>query len=174
VLGTSRTWLAATTLFIDALKGTAAVLLVYRYYGCGFEYFARELARPAALGAFLGATLFPVSPGFKDGKGVATYIGILLRLAWPSAIAFCLIWLAVATLTRYTSLASLIASAATPFMLWGLGELPAGGPARRAADDIVVDHALGQHFAPARRDRRQDRQAGCLRLKLMTAPSKNR
>jgi glycerol-3-phosphate acyltransferase PlsY len=49
---------------------------------------------PAALGAFLGAT-FPVSPSFKGGKGVATYIGVLLALAWTAAIVFCLIWLAV-------------------------------------------------------------------------------
>ena len=116
--------LTAATLLGDALKGTAAVLLVYWYYGRGFEYFARELALPAALGAFLGATLFPVSPGFKGDKGLATYIGVLLALAWPAAIAFCLIWLAVAALTRYSSLAGLIASAATPFILWGLDQLP--------------------------------------------------
>ena len=115
--------LTAATLLGDALKGTAAVLLVYWYYGRGFEYFARELALPAALGAFLGATLFPW-PGFKADKGVATYIGVLLALAWPAAIAFCLIWLAVAALTRYSSLAGLIASAATPFILWGLDQLP--------------------------------------------------
>jgi acyl phosphate:glycerol-3-phosphate acyltransferase len=116
--------LTAATLLGDTLKGTAAVLLVYWYYGRGLEYFARELALPAALGAFLGATLFPVSPGFKGDKGLATYIGVLLALAWPAAIAFCLIWLAVAALTRYASLAGLIASAATPFILWGLDQLP--------------------------------------------------
>src|SRR5262245_63326681 len=120
VLRTGRKGLAAATLLGDALKGTAAVLLVYWYYGRGFEYFAHELALPAALGAFLGH-LFPVWLGFKGGKGVATYIGVLLALAWQAAIAFCLIWLAVAALTRYSSLAGLIASAATPFMLWGLG-----------------------------------------------------
>jgi acyl phosphate:glycerol-3-phosphate acyltransferase len=123
VLRTGRKGLAAATLLGDALKGTAAVLLVYWYYGRGFEYFAHELALPAALGAFLGH-LFPVWLGFKGGKGVATYIGILLALAWPAALAFCLIWLAVAALTRFSSLASLIASAATPFILWGLGQWP--------------------------------------------------
>jgi glycerol-3-phosphate acyltransferase PlsY len=124
VLATGSKWLAAATLLGDALKGTAAVGLVYLYYGRGFEYFAHELALPAALGAFLGATLFPVSPRFKGDKGVATYIGVLLALAWPAAIVFCLIWLAVAMLTRYPSLAALIASAATPFILWWLGQLP--------------------------------------------------
>jgi acyl phosphate:glycerol-3-phosphate acyltransferase len=123
VLRTGRKGLAAATLIGDALKGTVAVLLVYAYYGRGFEYFAHELALPAALGAFLGH-LFPVWLGFKGGKGVATYIGILLALAWPAAVAFCLIWLAVAALTRYSSLASLIASAATPFALWLLGHRP--------------------------------------------------
>jgi acyl phosphate:glycerol-3-phosphate acyltransferase len=123
VLRTGRKGLAVATLLGDALKGTIAVLAVYWYYGSGFEYFGRELALPAALGAFLGH-LFPIWLGFKGGKGVATYIGILLGLAWPVAIAFCLIWLAVAALTRYSSLAGLVASAVTPFVLWALGDLP--------------------------------------------------
>jgi acyl phosphate:glycerol-3-phosphate acyltransferase len=77
----------------------------------------------AAIGAFLGH-LFPVWLKFKGGKGVATYIGLLLAFditggnPWPAAIAFCLIWLAVAAATRYSSLAALIASAATPALLW--------------------------------------------------------
>jgi len=91
------------------LKGTAAVLLVL----C---LFTRNLALAAGLGAFLGH-LFPVWLRFRGGKGVATYIGILLSLAWPAALAFGLIWLAVAAVTRYSSLAALIASAATPAVL---------------------------------------------------------
>jgi glycerol-3-phosphate acyltransferase PlsY len=121
VLRTGHRGLAAATLTGDALKGTAAVLLVYAYYGRDYAYFGHELALPAALGAFLGH-LFPVWLGFRGGKGVATYIGLLLALAWPIAIGFCLVWLAVAALTRYSSLAALIASAATPFALWGLGD----------------------------------------------------
>jgi acyl phosphate:glycerol-3-phosphate acyltransferase len=109
VLRTGRKGLAAATLIGDALKGTLAVLLVYYYYGSEYRYFAHELALPAAAGAFLGH-LFPVWLGFKGGKGVATYIGLLLALAWPVAIAFCLIWLAVAALTRYSSLAALVGS----------------------------------------------------------------
>ena len=77
----------------------------------------------AAVGAFLGH-LFPVWLRFRGGKGVATYIGLLLGLAWPAAIAFCAIWLAVAALTRYSSLAALIASAATPAFLWWHGDVP--------------------------------------------------
>src|SRR6059058_4540282 len=110
VLRTGRKGLAAATLIGDALKGTLAVLLVYSYYGGEYRYFAHELALPAAAGAFLGH-LFPVWLGFKGGKGVATYIGLLLALAWPVAITFVLIWLAVAALTRYSSLAALVASA---------------------------------------------------------------
>jgi acyl phosphate:glycerol-3-phosphate acyltransferase len=123
VLRTGRKGLAAATLIGDALKGTAAVLLVYAYYGPEFRYFGHELAIPAALGAFLGH-LFPVWLGFRGGKGVATYIGVLIGLAWPVAIAFCLIWLAVAALTRYSSLAALVASLATPFMLMAMGRQP--------------------------------------------------
>jgi glycerol-3-phosphate acyltransferase PlsY len=114
VLRTGRKGLAAATLLGDALKGTFAVLAV-NHFG------APELAVFAGGGAFLGH-LFPVWLGFKGGKGVATYIGVLLGLAWPAAIAFCLIWLAVAALTRYSSLAALIATAATPLILWAFGK----------------------------------------------------
>jgi glycerol-3-phosphate acyltransferase PlsY len=109
VLRTGNKALAAATLVGDMLKGTAAVLLV--------SLVARNNdALLAGLGAFLGH-LFPVWLRFKGGKGVATYIGVLLGLAWPAALAFCAIWLAVAALTRYSSLAALIASAATPAVL---------------------------------------------------------
>jgi glycerol-3-phosphate acyltransferase PlsY len=121
VLRTGRKGLALATLLGDVLKGTAAVALVYLYYGREYDYFARELALPAALGAFLGH-LFPVWVGFKGGKGVATYLGILVALAWPAAIAFIAIWLVMAALTRYSSLSALAASAAAPFSVWMLGE----------------------------------------------------
>jgi glycerol-3-phosphate acyltransferase PlsY len=114
VLRTGRKGLAAATLLGDALKGTLAVLVVEHLWG-------RELALVAAAAAFLGH-LFPIWLGFKGGKGVATYIGLLLALAWPVALAFCLIWLAVAALTRYSSLAALITSAATPVLLWLVGK----------------------------------------------------
>jgi glycerol-3-phosphate acyltransferase PlsY len=76
----------------------------------------------AALGAFLGH-LFPVWLKFRGGKGVAVYIGVLLGLLWPAALAFCLIWLVIAVLTRYSSLSALIASLVTPILLWWLGHL---------------------------------------------------
>jgi glycerol-3-phosphate acyltransferase PlsY len=116
VLRTGNKALAAATLLGDMLKGTAAVLLAQRF-GLGAAI-AGGLA--AGLGAFLGH-LFPVWVGFKGGKGVATYIGVLLALAWPAALAFGAIWIVVAAATRYSSLSALVASAATPAILWFLG-----------------------------------------------------
>lgn len=113
VLRTGRKGLAAATLLGDALKGTVAVLIVGWLFG-------RDAALIAALGAFLGH-LFPVWLGFKGGKGVATYIGVLLGLVWPAALLFCVVWLAAAVITRYSSLSALIASAAAPPFLWWNG-----------------------------------------------------
>src|ERR1700726_1375541 len=106
VLRTGRKGLAAAILLGDMLKGTAAVLITAHVFGC-------DAAIVIALGAFLGH-LFPVWLKFKGGKGVATYIGLLLGLFWPAALAFCLIWLATAVASRYSSLAALVASVITP------------------------------------------------------------
>jgi glycerol-3-phosphate acyltransferase PlsY len=114
VLRTGRKGLAAATLVGDMLKGTVAVLLTTALLG-------KDAAIAAAFGAFLGH-LFPVWLNFRGGKGVATYIGVLLGIAWPAAIVFCAIWLVIAALTRYSSLAALIASAATPLFLWWQGD----------------------------------------------------
>ena len=117
VLRTGRKFLAVATLAGDIFKGTVAVAAI------GFV-FGRDAALYAALSAFLGH-LFPVWLGFKGGKGVATYIGLLLGLAlWLALIAFCLIWIAIAAASRYSSLAALVASAATPVVLWWNGNLP--------------------------------------------------
>jgi glycerol-3-phosphate acyltransferase PlsY len=112
VLRTGRKGLAAATLLLDALKGTAAVIIAGSIGG-------PNAAMLAALGAFLGH-LFPVWLKFKGGKGVAVYIGVLLGLFWPGALIFCAIWLAVAFTTRYSSLSALIASLVTPLILWWL------------------------------------------------------
>jgi glycerol-3-phosphate acyltransferase PlsY len=114
VLRTGRKRLAAATLVCDALKGTAAVLLLRHFVG-------DEAALIAGFGAFLGH-LFPVWLKFKGGKGVATYIGLLIGVYWPSALVFCGTWLIVAYLSRYSSLSALIASALTPGALYLLGE----------------------------------------------------
>jgi glycerol-3-phosphate acyltransferase PlsY len=117
VLRTGRKGLAAATLIGDMLKGTIAVLIAQKF-GLGAAI-AGGLA--AGLGAFLGH-LFPVWVGFKGGKGVATYIGVLLALVWQAALAFGLIWVVVAAATRYSSLSALVASAATPAILWFMGD----------------------------------------------------
>jgi len=116
VLRTGRKLLAAATLAGDTLKGTAAVAVT------GF-IFGRDAALYAALGALLGH-LFPVWLNFKGGKGVATYVGLLLGLAvWLALTAFCLIWVAIAAASRYSSLAALTATAATPAVLWWNGNV---------------------------------------------------
>ncbi|MGB8157212.1 MAG: glycerol-3-phosphate 1-O-acyltransferase PlsY [Pseudolabrys sp.] len=109
VLRTGRKWLAAITLFCDMFKGTVAVLVA--------RHFGTDAALAASLGAFVGH-LFPVWLRFRGGKGVATYIGVLIGLYWPAALAFCIIWLSIAAASRYSSLAALIASALTPLGLW--------------------------------------------------------
>ena len=116
VLRTGNKALAAATLLGDMLKGTIAVLIAQRF-GLGAAI-AGGLA--AGLGAFVGH-LFPVWVGFKGGKGVATYVGVLLALVWQAALAFGVIWIAVAAATRYSSLAGLLASAAVPVLLWFMG-----------------------------------------------------
>jgi len=111
VLRTGRKELAAATLIGDILKGSAAVLLASALWG-------KDEALIAGFGAFLGH-LFPLWLRFRGGKGVATYLGIVLGLApWPGAVAFAVIWIAVASVSGYSSLAALFASAATPAVLW--------------------------------------------------------
>lgn len=112
VLRTGNKSLAVGTLLGDALKGTIAVLIAGLYLG------GPNAAMAAGLGAFLGH-LYPVWLKFRGGKGVATYIGVLLGLFWPAAVALCAIWLAIALIFRYSSLAALISTALTPaFLLW--------------------------------------------------------
>jgi glycerol-3-phosphate acyltransferase PlsY len=109
VLRTGRKGLAAGTLLGDALKGTAAVLLM-KWFG------GNDAGLIAALGAVLGH-VFPVWLRFKGGKGVATYIGVLIAVSWIVALGFAAIWALVAWTTRYASLSGLIASALTPVLL---------------------------------------------------------
>jgi glycerol-3-phosphate acyltransferase PlsY len=113
VLRTGRKSLAAATLLLDAVKGTAAVLIAYAY--------APRAAIVAGFGAFVGH-IFPVWLGFRGGKGVATYLGVLLALSWQAAIVFAVVWLGVAAATRYSSAAALIASLVTVPALWVMGE----------------------------------------------------
>ena len=115
VLRTGRKGLAAATMICDVLKGTVAVILMGSLGG-------PNAAMAAGLAAFLGH-VFPVWLKFKGGKGVAVYIGVLVGLFWPAAIVFCLLWLATAATSRYSSLSGLIASFVTPIFLWWFGHL---------------------------------------------------
>jgi glycerol-3-phosphate acyltransferase PlsY len=114
VLRTGRKGLAALTLLGDAAKGTAAVLLG--------GIIGPETAILGGLGAFLGHC-FPLWLKFRGGKGVATYLGVLLGFSWVAVLAAGAIWLVTAALTRYSSLSALIASAATPPVLFLLGRV---------------------------------------------------
>jgi glycerol-3-phosphate acyltransferase PlsY len=113
VLRTGNKKLAAATLLLDAFKGTAAVLIAYKLFG-------EEAGILAGFAAFIGH-IFPVWIGFKGGKGVATYIGILLGLMWQMAAVFVVIWLVLAFITRYSSLSALVATLVIPVALWLLG-----------------------------------------------------
>lgn len=113
VLRTGNKGLAALTLAADVLKGTAAALI-------GLQW-GPDTGILAGLGAFIGH-LAPLWLKFRGGKGVATYIGVLLGLYWPVAAVFCGLWLLIAVVSRYSSLAALGASAVTPVLLAYFGQ----------------------------------------------------
>lgn len=104
VLRTGNKAAALATLLLDGGKGAAAVLIARAMTG------QEDAAQVAGLGAFLGH-IFPIWLGFRGGKGVATFLGTLLALAWPVGVAACLTWLAAAILGRISSLAALVAAA---------------------------------------------------------------
>ena len=139
VLRTGHKGLAATTLLLDLAKGALPVLLITpvlaRYLpvgpvspGLSDADIVRVFIQPlyvAGLGAFLGH-LYPVWLKFKGGKGVATFIGVLLGLHWPLALIFCGVWLVTAFVTRISSLSALLATLSVPvyylvYGLYGLG-----------------------------------------------------
>ena len=103
VLRTGNKGAALATLLLDGGKGAAAVLLARAASG-------EDAAQIAGLAAFLGH-LYPVWLGFKGGKGVATFLGILLALAWPVGVAACLTWAVTAVISRISSLSALVAAA---------------------------------------------------------------
>ncbi|MDX7953228.1 glycerol-3-phosphate 1-O-acyltransferase PlsY [Lichenihabitans sp. Uapishka_5] len=117
VLRTGRKDLAAATLLLDGLKGTAAVLLAGMLWD-------RDVALAAAVGAFVGH-VWPVWLRFRGGKGVATYLGCLLGVAWPVGLVFIAAWLLVALTSRYSSLSALVASLVSPAGLLLSGQIEA-------------------------------------------------
>ena len=151
VLRTGHKGLAAATLLLDMLKGTAAVVIAGYFDG-------PNAAMLAALGAFLGH-LFPVWLKFRGGKGVAVYIGVLLGLFWPAALAFCVIWLATAVASRYSSLAALVASSGHAD-LSVVARPSRAGRAVRSYDSAAVLYAPRKHQAVAGGHRGKDRAEG--------------
>ena len=121
VLRTGRKGLAAATLALDLLKGTVAVLLVHEIAKRFMAFDAYQLSYAAGLGAMLGH-IYPVWLRFAGGKGVATFIGVLLGLYFPAAVVFCLVWAAVAATTRYSSLAALSATVAVVLFYIAFGQ----------------------------------------------------
>lgn len=113
VLRTGRKGLAALTLLADALKGSLAVWL--------FLSSGADVAVTAGLGAFVGHIL-PVWLKFKGGKGVAVYVGVLMALTMTGFLTFAVVWLGMAAIFRFSSLAALTATVAVPVVLWVLGE----------------------------------------------------
>lgn len=133
VLRTGNKKLAAATLLLDMAKGFVAVFLSWRYFGPDVTFFA-------ALAVVIGH-LFPVWLKFRGGKGVATALGVLLGLSWAVGVACLLTWLIVALVTRYSSLAALVFTAAAPVFGWYLGGPQVAGAAIFLAILVWVRHA---------------------------------
>ena len=101
VLRTGNKSIAITTLLLDILKGSTAVLITEVYFS--------NLIFLSSLAVFLGH-IFPVWLKFNGGKGVATYLGILLILSLKLGLIFCFSWILIAFITKYSSLSSIISS----------------------------------------------------------------
>ena len=141
VLRTGRRGLAAATLVLDAAKGAAAVLIARYFWG-------NDAALIAGVLAFLGHC-FPVWLNFKGGKGVAVFIGVLLGLAWPVGVIFCLVWLVIALAQRYSSLAALTAAVTAPIFAYviGLYDSAVDGPKLAAVTAVLALILVFNHRA---------------------------
>jgi acyl phosphate:glycerol-3-phosphate acyltransferase len=138
VLRTGRRGLAVATLILDGGKGAVAVLIAY--------YIAPETALAAAFFSVLGH-VFPVWLRFKGGKGVATTIGVLLAAEPLTGVIACLVWLLVAALFRYSSLAALVAIGTSPVSAWLLYDY--GHPAYGAGPVLAWSPYAFDHAALA-------------------------
>jgi glycerol-3-phosphate acyltransferase PlsY len=101
VLRTGKKSLAAATLLFDALKGYVSILIAYKYFN--------ELIYLSALICFIGH-IFPVWLKFKGGKGVATYLGVILGISFTLGLIFSVAWIIIAIIFRYSSLSSILGS----------------------------------------------------------------
>jgi glycerol-3-phosphate acyltransferase PlsY len=115
VLRTGKKGLAAATLLLDAAKGAVAVLVAAWFWPA-----LPQAAVIAAAGAFLGH-LYPVWLGFMGGKGVATLVGIVLALHWPSGLIVMAVWILALLVTRYSSVGGMTAAVAAPVSAWLFG-----------------------------------------------------
>ena len=112
VLRTGSKALAALTLVLDCLKATAAILVAQLLFG-------RETGAFAAAGAMVGH-LYPVWLGFRGGKGVATFLGVLIALLWPAALVYAAVWLFLLLTLRISSLAGMTAAITAPIVAFAL------------------------------------------------------
>lgn len=133
VLRTGNKAAAAATLIFDMGKGYVPVLAAFLVFG-------RDAALVAGVSAFLGH-LFPAWFGFKGGKGVATYLGVMLGLSFAAGAATCATWLCVALLTRHSSVASLGAAFLGPIWLWTVGSADAFALSAMMTVLVWVRHA---------------------------------
>jgi len=113
VLRAGGKWLAAATLVLDALKATVAVLIARRLWPGGEAY--------AAAGALVGH-LYPVWLKFRGGKGVATYLGLLLPIFWPAALVYAAVWLVALVVIRISSVSGMLAAISAPIAAAALGQ----------------------------------------------------
>ena len=154
VLRTGNRTLAAATLILDAAKGAIAVLfarfVLIPYLGAPQNVPAEWVVYAAGLAAFFGHT-FPVWLGFKGGKGVATYIGVLLGLSWLVGLLFCAVWLLIAITRKFSSLAALTASATAPIFAYGFAGTEGDALTMAAACGIMTMVLYFKHWANIRR-----------------------
>ena len=136
VLRTGAKGIAAATVALDLLKGTAAVLVGWRW---------GETAALAAGAAVIVGHMFPVWLGFRGGKGVATALGVLLAIAWPVAVGAAILWFATALTFRYSSLAALVAAVASAAVAGFVVDQPRAALIALIAVLIVVRHRENIH-----------------------------
>lgn len=142
VLRTGNRWLAAATLLLDGGKGAVSVLFARYLLNDQYEALGGSFAQPlyvAAIAAFLGHC-FPVWLGFKGGKGVAVFIGVLLALSWPVGLIFCAVWLLIAIAQKMSSLAALTAAATAPIFAYVIVDEWLAGTAALLAVLLFCQH----------------------------------